>query len=74
MHLGWLLLVTVLIAALVGGFSWGGFGFGDLVASNIVRPAALAVVRASLGAQIITTGFLAAMLQQKIGPSDDPRR
>jgi hypothetical protein len=33
-----------------------------------VRPAALAVVAASLGVQIITTGFLASMLQQRINP------
>lgn len=71
---GGLLLLIALIATLVGVFSWGATGFGDLVASDIVRPAALAVVCASLGVQVITTGFLAAMLQQKISPSDDPRQ
>jgi hypothetical protein len=70
---GSLLLLTALIATLSGVFSWGATGFGDLDPSRIVRPAALAVVCASLGVQVITTGFLSAMLQQKIRPSDDPR-
>ncbi|MBR2574154.1 MAG: glycosyltransferase family 2 protein [Loktanella sp.] len=63
---GGVLLLVAVIATLSGMFSWGATGFGDLDASRIVRPAALAVVAASLGMQIITTGFLAAMLQQQI--------
>ena len=58
-----------MIATLTGVFSWGVTGFGDLDPGRIVRTAALAVVCASLGVQIITTGFLSAMLQQKIGPA-----
>jgi hypothetical protein len=65
---GGILLLVALIATLSGVFSWGATGFGDLDASRIVRPATLAVVAASLGVQIITTGFLAAMLQQRIRP------
>jgi glycosyltransferase involved in cell wall biosynthesis len=65
---GGILLLIALISTLSGVFSWGATGFGDLDPSRIVRPAALAVVCASLGVQVITTGFLSAMLQQKIGP------
>lgn len=65
---GGVLLLVALIATLAGVFSWGASGFGDLDPSRIVRPAALAVVCASLGAQIITTGFLSSMLQQPIRP------
>ncbi|WP_439509087.1 glycosyltransferase family 2 protein [Yoonia sp.] len=65
---GGALLLVAFIATLSGVFSWGATGFGDLDARRIVRPAALAVVAASLGVQIITTGFLAAMLQQQINP------
>ncbi|PJI86056.1 glycosyltransferase involved in cell wall biosynthesis [Yoonia maricola] len=66
--IGALLLLTALIAVLAGVFSWGATGFGDMVASDIVRPAALSVVCASLGVQVITTGFLSSMLQQPIRP------
>ena len=65
---GGVLLLVAVIATLSGVFSWGATGFGDLDPRRIVRPAALAVVAASLGVQIITTGFLAAMLQQQINP------
>jgi glycosyltransferase involved in cell wall biosynthesis len=65
---GGVLLLVAVIATLSGVFSWGATGFGDVDARRIVRPAALAVVAASLGVQIITTGFLAAMLQQQINP------
>ncbi len=66
--IGGLLLVVAIFATLAGVFSWGATGFGDLDPSRIVRPAALAVVCASLGAQCITTGFLSSMLQQPLRP------
>lgn len=66
---GGILLLVAMFAALAGVFSWGATGFGDLDPSRIVRPAALAVVCAALGAQIITTGFLSSMLQQPIRPA-----
>ena len=66
---GVLLLLVAVIATLTGVFSWGVTGFGDLDPGRIVRISALAVVCASLGVQIITTGFLSAMLEQKIGPA-----
>ncbi|WP_375254068.1 glycosyltransferase family 2 protein [Yoonia sp.] len=66
--LGGVLLLVALFATLAGVFSWGATGFGDLDPSAIVRPAALAVVCASLGVQAITTGFLSSMLQQPIRP------
>jgi len=69
---GGLLLLVALIATLAGVFSWGATGFGDMVASDIVRPAALAVVCASLGVQVITTGFLSSMLQQPVRPDPVP--
>ncbi|WP_084625689.1 glycosyltransferase family 2 protein [Loktanella sp. S4079] len=67
---GAILLFIGLIATISAIFSWGATGFGNLDASYIIRPAALAVVCASLGVQIITTGFLTHMLQQKISPAD----
>lgn len=70
--IGGLLLLVALIATLAGVFSWGATGFGDMVATEIVRPAALAVVSASLGVQTITTGFLSSMLQQPIRPDPAP--
>jgi glycosyltransferase involved in cell wall biosynthesis len=66
--LGGVLLLVSLVAVLAGVFSWGATGFGDLDPQRIVRPAALAVVCASLGVQVITTGFLSSMLQQPIRP------
>ena len=66
--IGGLLLLVSVIATLAGVFSWGATGFGDMVATEIVRPAALAVVAASFGVQVITTGFLSSMLQQPIRP------
>jgi len=69
---GGLLLLAALVATLAGVFSWGATGFGNLDPSRIVRPAALAVVCASLGVQIITTGFLSSMLQQPIRPDPEP--
>jgi len=66
--LGGSLLLLALGATLAGVFSWGASGFGNLDPSRIVRPAALAVVCASLGVQVITTGFLSSMLQQPIRP------
>ena len=65
---GGALLLVAFIATLAGVFSWGATGFGDLDPSRIVRPAALAVLCASLGVQTITTGFLSSMLQQPIRP------
>lgn len=65
---GGILLLVAIFATLAGVFSWGASGFGDLDPSRIVRPAALAVVCASLGAQCITTGFLSSMLQQPLRP------
>ena len=70
--IGGILLLVALIATLAGVFSWGATGFGDMVATEIVRPAALAVVSASLGVQVITTGFLSSMLQQPIRPDPEP--
>lgn len=69
---GAILLFVAVIATLAGVFSWGATGFGDMVASDIVRPAAMSVVCASLGVQVITTGFLSSMLQQPIRPDPAP--
>jgi glycosyltransferase involved in cell wall biosynthesis len=70
--LGGILLLIAFVATLAGVFSWGAKGFGDMIASDIVRPAALSVVCASLGVQVITTGFLSSMLQQPIRPDPEP--
>lgn len=69
--IGGMLLLIALIATLAGVFSWGATGFGDMVESEIVRTAALAVVSASLGVQVVTTGFLSSMLQQPIRPDPE---
>ena len=69
--LGALLLLVSFGVTMASIFSWGATGFGDLEPSRIVRPVALAVVCASLGIQVITTGFLSSILQQPIrGVSD----
>jgi len=68
---GGILLIVAVFSTLAGVFSWGATGFGDMVASDIVRPATLAVVCASLGVQVITTGFLSSMLQQPIRPDPE---
>jgi glycosyltransferase involved in cell wall biosynthesis len=54
------------IAATVGAFwVWGAAGWGDLDPSVIVRPAAFAVVTASLGVQVITAGFLWGLIARE---------
>ena len=63
---GGLLLLIALLATLWSVSFWARAGFGDLVASQIVRPAALAVVTASLGVQTITFGFLWGILNQRL--------
>ncbi|MDN5785615.1 glycosyltransferase family 2 protein [Pseudorhodobacter sp.] len=55
--------VTTVIAAVV---YWAGSDFGALDPGTIARPAALAVICASLGTQSITTGFLAGLLNQRL--------
>ena len=63
---GGLLLLIALLATLWSVSFWARAGFGDLVASQIVRPAALAVVAASIGVQTITFGFLWGILNQRL--------
>lgn len=72
--LGGILLLGALIAAISSVFIWGAAGFGDLEPAIIVRPAALAVLCASLGVQVITTGFLSAVLTQKIAPPEAAKK
>lgn len=67
--LGGLLLLVSLIVTMSGVLNWAAADFGDLDPGQIVRAAALAVVCASLGMQVITAGFLSSMLQQPIRPS-----
>ncbi len=62
---GGLLLMAILATVLAIG-AWARAGFGDLVASQIARPAALAVVTASLGVQTITFGFLWGIMTQRL--------
>lgn len=64
--LGVILLIVSLFITLAGFLGWAASGFGDLVPSQTARPAALATVCASIGVQIITTGFLLSILQQPI--------
>ena len=46
---------------------WGRAGFGDLESGTIVRAASAVVVCASLGVQMITSGFLWGLLDKDIG-------
>lgn len=55
------------IASAVGAIVWwGGQGWGDLSPGVIARPTAFAVVSSSIGVQLITTGFLASLLNQRV--------
>jgi glycosyltransferase involved in cell wall biosynthesis len=72
--LGGLFLLGSLIATISAVVFWGNAGFGSLDASIIARPAALAVVCASLGVQTITMGFLWGVLNQKVDQSLMPNR
>lgn len=68
--LGGAFLLALALAATIWGITrWGAADFGDLDASFIARPAAFAVVSAALGVQIITTGFMAALLRHPVPPS-----
>jgi hypothetical protein len=61
------ILLTVAFGVFLSavGF-WAKEGFSNLIASEIVRPAALAVVTAALGVQIITFGFLWSIINQSL--------
>lgn len=65
-QVGGLLLVSGIISAIASITYWGLAGWGDLDPSIIVRPALLAVISAALGVQVITTGFLWALMSQKV--------
>ena len=59
--------LTLGIAAALGAtLWWAGQGWGDLTPGTIARPTAFAVVASSIGVQLITTGFLGALLSQRI--------
>jgi glycosyltransferase involved in cell wall biosynthesis len=72
--LGGLFLLASLVATVSAVVFWGNQGFGSLDASTIARPAAFAVVCASLGVQTITMGFLWGVLNQKVDQSLMPNR
>jgi glycosyltransferase involved in cell wall biosynthesis len=63
---GGVLLIVAFGAILSAVGSWANEGFSNLIASEIVRPAALAVVTAALGVQIITFGFLWSTINQSL--------
>ncbi|MEL6584813.1 MAG: glycosyltransferase family 2 protein [Pseudomonadota bacterium] len=63
-QLGGVLLLAGVGATVWAFRIWGAAEFGDLDPSVIVRPAAAAVVTASLGVQAITAGFLWGLLGQ----------
>ncbi len=65
-QIGGVLLAAAFISALASVTYWGFAGWGDLDPSIIARPALLTVISASLGVQIITTGFLWGLLSQKL--------
>ena len=68
-QIGGLLVLAGIAVAVSAVVIWARAGWGDLDPSAIVRPAAFAVVSASLGVQVVTTGFLSALLRQ--GGADD---
>lgn len=59
--------VAVALAAVT---AWARAGFGDLDPGTIARPAALAVVLATLGVQSVTNGFLWGLLNQRVPQRD----
>jgi glycosyltransferase involved in cell wall biosynthesis len=61
---GGILILVALGAVASAVNSWVDADFSDLIASEIVRPAALAVVTAALGIQIITFSFLWGIINQ----------
>jgi glycosyltransferase involved in cell wall biosynthesis len=63
-QIGALLLLSGVVATIGSFVVWGSAGWGDLDPSVIARPAAFAVVTASLGVQIITGGFLWGLLNR----------
>ncbi|MEM6824397.1 MAG: glycosyltransferase family 2 protein [Pseudomonadota bacterium] len=63
---GAVFLLFGVAAALGATLWWAGQGWGDLQPGTIARPTAFAVVASSLGLQLITTGFLCALLNQRI--------
>lgn len=70
-QIGGILIFTGIISAAASITYWGMAGWGDLDPSVIARPALLSVISLSLGVQVITTGFLWALMSQKISePSD----
>ena len=62
--------ITVAIAAIT---AWARTGFGDLDPGTIARPAALAVVLATLGVQSVTNGFLWGLLNQRVPQPATPQ-
>jgi hypothetical protein len=70
---GGALLITGLAVTVWAVAFWGSEGFGDLDPAAIVRPAALAVVCASLGVQTITTGFMWGLLNHDRGALPESR-
>jgi glycosyltransferase involved in cell wall biosynthesis len=61
-QLGGILLLAGIASAVGSVVLWAQAGWGDLDPSFIARPAAFAVVTASLGVQAITSGFLWGLL------------
>jgi hypothetical protein len=65
-QIGGALLVAGIVATVGAFVMWAQAGWGDLNPSAIARPAAFAVVSASLGVQSITAGFLWGLFSQRI--------
>lgn len=65
-QVGGLLLLSGVVSAVASITYWGMAGWGDLDPSVIARPAMLAVISAALGVQVITSGFLWALMSEKI--------
>jgi glycosyltransferase involved in cell wall biosynthesis len=61
-QVGGILLLAGIVSAAGSVIVWAQTGWGDLDPSFIARPAAFAVVTASLGVQAITSGFLWGLL------------
>jgi len=70
-QVGGLLLLSGFVSAVASVTYWGMAGWGDLDPSVIARPAMLAVISAAIGVQVITTGFLWALMTEKVDHQSD---
>jgi glycosyltransferase involved in cell wall biosynthesis len=70
-QIGAVLLAGGAIAAIASISYWARAGWGNLDPSVIARPALFSVISASLGIQVITTGFLWGLMEREPAQEND---